>query len=252
MVISGYPVGLHDWFSVSYVFSISLPPLSLNLTHMKIQKKLLTAVLAAALSVSAFAQKNKGPTAWVFSKAVVTKQGLKVPPTAGAVNVLTFTTGATVARDAEAPGGKVVVLDGTQTAPGISLRTLNAMDAFLIKLSFKPAVTGGERQTLLRLASSELRYNRMQARLEFIVWHGDPAEQKFVNVTVPVKAGACNAVSANYEAGKLTLTVGKVTNTVELPAGAMVPAVPAGVRVGFANDRPYSGSISELSIGAPN
>ena len=59
-------------------------------------------------------------------------------------------------------------------------------------------------------------------------------------------------MTANYEAGKLTLTAGKVSNTVELPAGAMVPAVPAGVRVGFANDRPYSGSISELSINTPN
>ena len=122
---------------------------------MKIQSILLTALLAAALSVSAFAQQNKGPTAWVFSKAVVTKQGLEVPPTVGAVNVLTFTTGATVASDAEAPGGKVVVLDGTQTAPGISLRTLTAMDAFLIKLNFsRPSPAASARRSCVWLAAS--------------------------------------------------------------------------------------------------
>jgi hypothetical protein len=219
---------------------------------MKTKKLLLSAVLSAALSVSAFAQQNKGPTAWVFSKATVTKQGVEVPPTSGAVNVLTFPAGATVASDAEAPGGKAVVLDGTQTVAGTPLRILNPMDAFLIKVNFKPAPTGADRQTLLRLASTELRFNRLQQQLEFIVWHGDPAEQKFVNVLAPVKPGAWNAVTANYEAGKLTLTVGKVTNTVSLPTGAVIFAAPASVRVGFANERPFSGSIAEISISTPN
>jgi hypothetical protein len=219
---------------------------------MKTQKILLSAVLSAALAVSAFAQQNKGPSAWVFSKAVVTKQGVEVPPATGAANVLTFPSGATVASDAEAPGGKVVVLDGTQTAAGTPLRVLNAMDAFLLKVSFKPAPTGADRQTILRLASTELRYNRLQNQLEFIVWHGDPSEQKFVNVLAPVKPGAWNAVTANYEAGKLTLTVGKVINTVNLPTGAVIFTAPASARVGFASDRPFAGSIAELSIGAPN
>ncbi len=233
-------------------FRISASPPNLFpeiLLPMNPKKLLLAAVLAVALSTSAFAQQAKGPLSWVFAKSVTTKLAVEVPPSVGAVNVLSFYSGAKVVIDAEAPGGKVLVLDGTQTAPGTSLRALDPMPTIQIKLSFKPAPQGAERQTLLRLADYELRYGKDRNQLEFIVWYGQ--ERKFVIVTAPVSSKGWNVATATFSGTKLTLAVGKVVNTMDMPAGEVVFASAASVRVGLATDRPFSGSLAELSIGTP-
>ena len=123
------------------------------------------------------------------------------------------------------------------------------MSAIQIKLSFKPAPQGAERQTLLRLADYELRYGKDRNQLEFIVWYGH--ERKFAIVTAPVSSKGWNAATATFVGTKLTLTVGKFVSTMDLPAGEVLVPSPASVRVGLATDRPFSGSIAELSIGTP-
>jgi hypothetical protein len=218
---------------------------------MKTKTLILAAVLSSAITVCAFAQQNKGATAWMFSNAKSTKQGVEVPTTTGVINSLTFPLGTAIASDAEALGGKVVLIDGTQKVPGISLRSLEAMDAVQIKMKFKPAAQGADSQTLLRLAGSELRFNRLQQKLEFIVWYMDSAEKKFVITRTPMTPGAWNAATATYKAGKLTLTVGKESSSANMPAGTMMLQAPASARVGFTDERPFTGALAELSIGAP-
>jgi len=217
---------------------------------MKTTRLFLAALLAAALSASAFAQ-GKVLHTWEFSKTVKTKEGIVVPSSTGKLNGLVFASGASVGTDAEAPGGKVLALDGTQISFGAPLRQLEPVDALVIKMRFKPAVKGAESQTLLRLTGYELRYAQSRNVLDFVVWQGDPTESKVTIVSVPVKSGAWNDAVARYEAGKITLAIGGVVKTKDLPAGEVVVPKSSGVRVGFIKERPFTGSISALSLETP-
>ena len=214
---------------------------------MKTSRFFLAALIATALSASAFAQ-GKVLHSWNFAKTDKTKEGIVVPSTVSKFNGLVFTSGASVGTDAESAGGKVLVLDGTQISFGTSLRSLQAVEALVIKMRFKPAVKGAENQTLLRLTGYELRYAQSRNMLDFVVWHGD---QKFTIVSVPVKAAVWNDATATYEAGKITLAVGGVVKTKDLPAGEVVESKSSGVRVGFMGERPFTGSIATLSLETP-
>lgn len=214
---------------------------------MKTPRFYLAALLSLALSASAFAQ-SKVLQAWDFSKIEKTKEGIVVPSPASKLNGLVFASGSSVGTDAEAPGGKVLALDGTQISSGTPLRQLQAVHDLVIKMRFKPAAKGAESQTLLRLSGYELRYALSRNMLDFIVWHLD---QKFTIVSVPVKSGAWNDAIARYEAGKITLAIGGVVKTKELPAGEWVESQSGVILVGFAKERPYSGSISALSLETP-
>jgi hypothetical protein len=217
---------------------------------MKTTRFFLAALLAASLSASAFAQ-SKVLQSWDFSKIEKTKEGIVVPSPASKFNGLVFASGASVGTDAEAPGGKVLALDGTQISFGAPLRQLQAVDAVVIKMRFKPAAKGAENQTLLRLSGYELRYALSRSMLDFVVWQGAPTESKVTIVSVPVKSGAWNDAVARYEAGKITLAIGGVVKTKDLPAGEAVEPKSAGVRVGFMKERPFTGSISALSLETP-
>ncbi len=214
---------------------------------MKTTRFFLAALIAAALSTSAFAQ-SKVLQAWDFSKIVKTKEGIVVPSPASKLNGLVFASGASVGTDAEAPGGKVLVLDGTQISAGSPFLALQAVDALVIKMSFKPAAKGAENQTLLRLSGYELRYSQSRNMLDFIVWHAD---QTFTIVAVRVNAAIWNHVTATNEAGKITLAIGGVVRTKDFPAGEVVDSKSGGIRVGFLNERPFTGSISALSLETP-
>jgi len=225
---------------------------------MKTTRFFLAALLAAALSTSAFAQ-SKVLQAWDFSKIEKTKEGIVVPSPASKFNGLVFDSGAAIGTDAEIPGGKVLVLDGTQISFGAPLRSFQAVDALVIKMRFKPAAKGAESQTLLRLSGYELRYDQSRNMLNFIVWHAD---QTFTIVAVPVRAAIWSDVTATYEAGKITLAIvgvvktkdlptAEVVRTRDLPAGEVVESKSGGIRVGFMGGRPFTGSISALSLETP-
>lgn len=208
---------------------------------MKLPKLLLLPAALAALSLSAFAD-----YAWDFSKASSSGGAVDAPDASGNAT-LAFANGASIADDAAAPSGKILVLDGTQENPGQTARAVEAFPSVEIKLKLKPAGTGPDRQTILAFGNAyELRYNT-KGNLEFIVFH---PEKKFTIAQVKVPAGQWTDVKATYQGGKVVLTAGKATKEAVLPAGIDIEAKGTRIRVGRQGERAFVGAIAELSFKA--
>lgn len=189
---------------------------------------------------------------WNFSKALEIRGEIEIPDDTGA-NALSFKGGgARLVDDPDAPGGKVVQLDGTQTAPAFTRRTMDPHQAVEIKVRFKPLDQGPPLQTLVSLnAAYELRINREKNQLEFIVL--SVADKKYHVLRGEHLSDVWNVATATYRDGKLTLRVGLSLKEGELPAGFVFTPQPARMQVSsnMPASRQFVGSISELSVATP-
>lgn len=211
-------------------------------------------LLASVLSV-VFALQAASPAfaqTWDFSKALDLGDYIEVADDTGA-NALSFKGGgARLVNDPDIPGGKVVQLDGTQTAPAFSRRTLDPLQAIELKVRFKPLDQGPPLQTIVSLnATYELRLNREKNQLEFIVL--SPADKKYHVLRGEHMADVWNVATATFKDGKLTLRVGLSLKEGELPAGFAFNPQPARMQVSsnMPSSRPFVGSIAEVVVSVP-
>ncbi|MBC8038976.1 MAG: hypothetical protein H7Y06_00370 [Opitutaceae bacterium] len=204
--------------------------------------------LSAAFAASSQA-KEEILHSFNFAKATVAPTYVAVNDSEGGANLL-FLSGCKLSPDAEAPGGNALVFDGAATEPGISQRVIPGLETVQFKLRFKPSETGAPLQTLVALnATYELRYNRDKSALEFIILY---PEKKYTYLRADVPAGIWSQAQATYKDRKLTLIVGLARKEIMLPEGAVLAPVPTTLRVArTATERPFTGSISELSISTP-
>lgn len=203
---------------------------------MKLHRLLLTTAAFAAASLTALAEYS-----WDFSAATGSGGSAEVPESSGTFP-LVFATGATVTTDA---GKNVLTFSGEQAEAGQTARALPAFPSAEINLKFKPTGQGAERQTLIVFGNAyELRYTT-RGNLEFIVFH---PERKFTIAQAKVAAGQWHEVKATYQAGKLTLSVGKTNVEKSLPAGVDIEAKGTRLRVARQGERAFSGSIASLTI----
>ncbi len=215
---------------------------------MKLNYLRVFAVMSAALIVPTV-HAGVDLYAWDFSEAKSAKGYVDVFDSIDG-NTISFKEGTALLGDPAVRGGKVVVFDGTQTAPALSLKNIPALNAIEFKLRFKAsAETSAGLQTIMSLHGTyELRYNKERENLEFIVMY---PENKYVIVRVPAPAGVWHQALATFKEGKLSLVVGMTSKEEMLPAGSAINARPAYLRVGRMGDRPFTGSIAEFSIGTP-
>jgi hypothetical protein len=189
---------------------------------------------------------------WDFSQAVEFQDVIEIPDETG-TNALSFKGGgAKRADDPDAPGGKVVQFDGTQTSPAFTRRTIDPLRSLEIKVRFKPLDQGPPLQTLVSLnAAYELRINREKNQLEFIVL--SVADKKYHVLRGEHMSDVWNVATATYRDGKLTLRVGLSLKDGELPAGFAFTPQPARMQVSsnMPASRQFVGSISELSVATP-
>ncbi len=212
--------------------------------------RLLAVCFAASLAVltapAGFSQ------TWSFSKALEIQTDIEVPDDTGA-NALSFKGGgARLIDDPDAPGGKVVQLDGTQNAPAFTRRTMDPHQSVEIKVRFKPLDQGPPLQTLVSLnATYELRINREKNQLEFIIL--SVSDKKYYVLRGEHMTDVWNVATATYRDGKLTLRVGLSRKEGELPAGFVFTPQPARMQVSsnMPASRQFVGSISELSVATP-
>lgn len=241
-VSSGTVAGAPEFLRVGSSFTASPPARCFHATYqpMKLPKLLLVPAALAAFTLTAFADYT-----WDFSKATGSGGAVDASDASGNA-VLAFANGATIADDA-ALGTKVLVLDGNQENPGQTARAVEAFPSVELKLKFKAAGNGPDRQTLVAFGNAyEIRYYT-KGVLEFIVFH---PEKKFTIARVNIAANQWHDVKATYQGGKVVLTVGKNTKEATLPAGIDIEPKGTKIRVGRQGDRAFIGSIAELSFKA--
>lgn len=203
---------------------------------------LLLAALACASSL--FAQ-NSSSFNWDFTRAFSIGSSVEVPESSGGP-AISFRDGASLAVDPDEQGRQVLVLGGLQTDWGRTKRDVDPFDSITMRARFKPAELGAPLQTVLSAgASYELRYNRGRERLEFIV---NLPERKYHLIFVEAGAGIWNQAVATYKDGRMVLTVGLSRASSTIPDGLLPVSISTTVRVGLIGQRPFSGSISEISV----
>lgn len=207
---------------------------------------------AAASFVPASVSAQPAPLhAWDFSQSRRSGETIQVPNSAGGPALL-FRDGADLAADPDENGRLVVILSGSQGAPGRGSANLDVIPEAQIRVRFRPAASGPVLQTVLLFGGCyELRYNRERSRLEFIVYHLLKGEKKYFSINAEIAPEVWNQAVATFKDGKLTLSVGLSRSEGSLPPEAQTSAQSTSIRVGFAPERAFQGSVSEIAILKP-
>ncbi len=186
---------------------------------------------------------------WDFSRGTDSPGLIDIPEATDGPSIQFRATGARLETDADEQNRRVLVFDGTQTDGARSRRDLEIFNSVQIRARFKPVGTGAPQQTILMVSGAyELRYNPARSRLEFIVRLPD---KRFHAIHAEVSPGVWNEAVATFKDGRLSLTVGLARAEGVLPAGVSPDPLVTTIRLAHFADRPFTGSISRVSLSIP-
>lgn len=194
--------------------------------------------------------------AWSADTARVTEGGYTWEDPVGG-NALMASMGEGISLG-EKPGigsaSRSVVFSGEQKTPFLSQKAVKPMASSLkVHLVFKAAPGAENDQTLMRHGNWELRYSPQKQILAFVVFHAQSAT--IAKVTAALDAW--HDVSAEFEAGTLSLTIDGQTDKKEAPSSALTKYAIATVVIGAAQTtskgpddkgfRPFRGALGEVT-----
>lgn len=200
-------------------------------------------LLGLLLSSLAVAQDLGKPVLFWDVAEAMDKGGYPVVPDKVAGKNLIVNVGKVV-DDAQAPGGKALVFDGTQVAPLLSAKTVPQKKSFCVSFDFKPTPVT-EWQTLFRYQTDwEFRLNK--TTLKFIVWNSSRAS---IEVNLPFKPEAWNSVIGTVHGMELSLSLNGKTVSEQLPMGIESSGEPQMLCLGGTRtERFYKGSLANIKL----
>ena len=215
-------------------------------------KQLLSLVLAVAVLSSAAAAPPPGAVAvWDPAKSVSYGDSVAILDAVGGNDLVVGPkSGCSIVDDPKGGGTKVLKFAGVHGGEIHSALPLVGKADWCIRLRAMP-LDGGERwQTLLDMASIELRYDILLEQLSLHVYKGRP-----VTVFVFLRKNRWSEVVASIKGRELTLRVGEEKATLEIPDSGLLAPFKVTFKLGSRGKegiRPFTGMVSDISFGKPN
>jgi len=225
----------------------------------RIMKQLLSLVLAVTALSSAAAAPPPGAVAvWDPAKSVSYGDSVAILDAVGGNDLVVGPkSGCSIVDDPKGGGKKVLKFAGVEGEPGVGIHSLLPLAGeadWCIRLRVMP-LDGGERwQTLLDMASIELRYDISLEQLSLHVYPG-PNKGRPVTVFLFLRKNRWSEVVASIKGRELTLRVGEEKATLEIPDSGLLGPFKLPFKLGSRGKegtRPFTGMVSDISFGKPN
>jgi hypothetical protein len=228
-------------------------------TTMKMNPRILPAVATCMMALAAYpvpagAAPDEYTYKWDLDKAITASGGTTVlGDMPGSNIVLLEGSGAKVDADAEVPGKKAIVFDGTQKSAVSTQGKLPISENIRITAMVKPedSLDAPSWQTVVYLFQQcELRYMVNRGQLLFIVWHGDDGKT-VTEVGALISPNKWNTVEASLVGDAIELKVNGETAKSVIPDNGRKKSVESAITFGYGDKRPFTGRVAEVVVTTP-